>query len=502
MGPHVIIPLIYPWAVHEQLPLVFSQYLTKEHQAHISVLVCPGLEELGISCELGTPTPTKCDECRRSTSSIVKTILPSADIVPLLLETDFLERRLSYSYSTGASILSNVYKHFRLFAKDQVLQHDGAIIDLTDQISLYQLLYFSFRKALEDCRRLYGEISYAILFNGRFTPYRAFYDATRSYGITTIVHERGSIDGSYRIELNKTCDDVFTFFSLVSRLAASSKLSLRQASHLKNLLSSRESGENTGFLPFSGTECTTFNLPRNKPIVTLFTGSLEEKAAQNPSISMSSYQKIIRYLEILPDATEYHLLIRHHPNLGTIGCEKSASTFLLQFSKLLQESSINRHRYTIVNPEAKFSSYQIIRSSSIVFAPFTTLFLESLMLGTPTFTIAECFFSKCFDDIFTLDNHIKLHNQCGLDTLLNIPLPDQQYLESFLYYYLIDTSILFPALHIQNHFSPSISSYSDACHAVSLNKDSFSYLHRLAEGSMGLKSLVTSSDLHLQQPLS
>ena len=342
----MVVFVAYPWLLHHQLDFAFAHAL-KERGIRVSIILCNRVqrstrqkhgcevlhtaanpEELCVGCQQGYGQifhgfhhlPL---ESGSEAEAVIDRILP--DISQLSL-AEVMDVKI-------ADI-----PMYRIAYSTLCTRHRAAPLDiredwrglLADETRIACRVWMAL-----DQHRLYFQsepsTTAALVFNGRFTPYRVAYYYLESLGIDRLVHERGGSDDNYSIVLNRSSTDPL-FHSNPYHNSALTGLSSKQRRQCTVLatekLLQKSIGKNTGWFSFANAASEEAQYKHglddsSQPMVTMFTSSPDEVDFQPHKTFIEG-----RQLELLAKISEklkadgYETCIRHHPNTSK---ERSAS---------------------------------------------------------------------------------------------------------------------------------------------------------------------------------
>jgi len=420
----VIVFVAYPWLLHHQLDLAFAHAL-KARGVEITVVLCNRVQRSPAQthgCEVlytASDPEALCSGCHQGFRDVFQ---------------DFLQLPLDAGSSTE-EILDRLMPDLADASLSEVINQKLAGVPLfqiaystlctrhrvspLDQLENWRSLLVNEARiaarvwmALDQYRLYFNDQTHstaALIFNARFTPYRAAYLYFQSLGIDRYVHERGGSDGNYSIVLNKMCTDPLFHcnpaqLSTLDALSGADRQRCLQLASEK--LTSKMRGQNTGWFSWvspakSVTDEQEAQIARPlAPIVCIFTSSPDEVDYQPKESSV-----LARQLELL--ATVSHQLrsnglqtwIRHHPNTspefnaGGRGAERyiaeasqTASSFdrcfmgneIVNSLELAQDCSACIALTSSISLEIAFCKRKCIVDSSSLFA---SLFPDRMVLG-------------------------------------------------------------------------------------------------------------------------
>ena len=315
-----LIPLYFPWLVHEQFSLLIARRLIQTSNYKIIFLVCDGHSNSEI-CELTHSYPsdersTICAGCNKAKLSYIHDFLGDCAKHIQIIYTSDLISTLNSSVFDSINIKtlfeSTVFKRYRVSSWSEVvgLQSDASLNIIPEykfcERTLSNIYTLLFLKGLA--------INCAFMFNARFSPYKTIFTCLRLFNIPCYIHERGFRDSSFRLYLNITCDDLA---SVASHCMLSNSclpdLLYTNNQHLDQYLDERRNGLNTGFLPYQGksTNCSEspfHDTQSTKKSFLFFTSSLDEKAS-SINVTINDYITLFRGITDFCNKNELRLIV-------------------------------------------------------------------------------------------------------------------------------------------------------------------------------------------------
>ena len=133
----------------------------------------------------------------------------------------------------------------------------------------------------------------------------------------------------------------------------------------------------------------------NKKIISFFTSSDDEyEAIEGASLRYKDWisQGIaIRMISQIVKDLGYYMIVRVHPNLTNK--HKSEINRWLQHKEFIEKNG-----FYWINQDSSDSSYKLIQESDLIITSGSTIGLESIYLGKPSITIAECYYDSIIPD--------------------------------------------------------------------------------------------------------
>jgi hypothetical protein len=461
----LVIPLVYPWLVHEQVALkAVEQHLIDKRSGAIFIL-CDYIKD-NEECEIhgGARTTHErnilCAECFSSKLSWLRELSTmhqgQVQIITFSsLDATGINISEIHPGSLKRFVQSTLFKRYRVSSWKEYL--DVANSDYKEVMEICMLskrMYLTMHAYIKSLCYEYQRIA-VFLFNARFAPYRAIFDAAQKNGVPVLVHERGSRDSTFRMLLNIECDnisDIIRYFSTYDIDQYSNEIYDEQ--EYMQYMTERMNGKNTGGPAFVGRErLTNCSLtPKGSKYICFFSSSLDEKAS-SLGIKYADYFNILRACIEVCASQNLKLVVRHHPNLGKIANPMDAYHIVKMLNDYIAHADID---ITIIPPEADINSYALASKAEICIAPHSTLFLELNSLGITCLAHSKSYFFldsiKCFffdtDEMQKIVERIQSHLDCAI---LNKDL--LEYFRMLSHYYLFSSSLSLRSCSIVNTYT-------------------------------------------------
>ena len=298
----------------------------------------------------------------------------------------------------GSWVTSTIYTHFRIAEQglsDPVVQkaHRNHLRDGL-------LTYLTFSRLVHE----YNPCK-VIIFNARFTPYRAAYEAARHQGIPTLVHERGFIDDSFSFFENQTCLSQAPYRQIVEQWQ-NIPLQEPELKTVSHYFLERELGRNTNWEPFYTSQTTyeevrsLLRIPPNQKILVFFSSSEDELSfSKEWQTGISHLDFLERLIDIFKERDEY-LVIRHHPHIGGIGNNTPEGNFL---AKAYKQAETLPSNVRIIMPTEEITSYALLWTTDISLSFFSTVSIEAAARGVTSLVAQQSPYAKglrfCLTDL-------------------------------------------------------------------------------------------------------
>lgn len=301
----------------------------------------------------------------------------------------------------------------------------------------------------------------AILFNGRFHPHRAAFEALRRHGRDVIVHERGNIAGSFAFLDNQTVltwrhyRDVYETWRDVA-------LSDEMVRRVDEIMAGRISGRSMGYPSFYSNPSAAadvyerLGIPHGAPIVGVFTSSQDELAAWDDYDGAEDQLSMLDSLfEIYRDRQVY-LVIRHHPFIaGAINGVAEAEVLSRYHSQALRAPANVR----VVMPTEQLTSYALFPYLEYAIAPFSSIAVELLAAGVPTASMSAMPFAPVVPFPMESLTPEALRALCGrleAEARFPLPLPWFRQAHRFIHTMYLGLSYTFSGIGVRDYYNPEI----------------------------------------------
>ena len=133
----------------------------------------------------------------------------------------------------------------------------------------------------------------------------------------------------------------------------------------------------------------------NKKIISFFTSSDDEyEAIEGSNLRYKNWVSqgiAIRKISQIIKDLGYYMIVRVHPNL--INKHESEKYRWMQHEKFIKKNG-----FYWINADHPDSSYKLIEESDLVITSGSTIGIESIYLGKPSITIAECYYDSIIPD--------------------------------------------------------------------------------------------------------
>lgn len=245
--------------------------------------------------------------------------------------------------------------------------------------------------------------SHAVVFNGRFSPYRIALESCRRQGIPVITHERGWAQDTFVTYSNAMaietapiheCGEAWRDIPLLDS----------EVSRVRSYFINREKGLDINVTPFLTFQTehsrvrAQLRIPPETPIVTFFTtGEYELEFCDDFKTDISQLDFIRILIDIFRGRPEA-LVIRHHPYIAGDEVSPPDKHFLGEAARLALQSPEN---VRVIMPGERLSSYALMWNTEGAIAPFSTTGVESVARGVKAYGLKQSPFRLGLCGVFT-----------------------------------------------------------------------------------------------------
>jgi len=267
------------------------------------------------------------------------------------------------------------------------------------------------------------------LFNGRFSCGRSAISAAENNGVNFFTYDYKKGESPF-LFINTTVHNINQNIATLN-LIKDNDIDI----HVKNSFNMR-----INHLPtfekiytkkqVSGYFDKNYLIPEDKMIITFFLGSEDEFSYLGKYWGGKQYISQINFIEILAskiDIEHFSIIVRMHPN--------QASSNRLELNKLIRQLQ-SIENITLIYPEDKVDSYELVKKSKAVISSMSFIGVESYLLGTPSFFISKCLYSEYIPNsvIYDVDSFLSKINMhtIALDSIQILRAKKLYYFFAFL----------------------------------------------------------------------
>ena len=392
------------WIVHTQLDCVLGAAL-KNRGCEVKVLACDGIFD---SCYIvgQQPDPLKCQTCQNTSGEWFAKFGLEVVQMRSLLQADDWERASSWAAAVPLEELDHEASFFDghpvarwMRPATHSLLRTGTI-DFTDPASIASARKLLIHgalicRAVSRCLDVFpADIS--TCYSGSNSYYRVFFELMRASGAHPLVHERGSVDGSffiatgiptYELSIRKPAD--WAAWQDVP-------LSEEQLQTVVDSYTNRAEGKNTNFQVIHQfrTEGSRIKhrlrIPGDKKIVLAMCSGDWEFGMFSSFGGLSVLWK--RQFDWLEDTARicrengWLFIIRQHPLGAGKKTYPRATAFL---SEMLREHPWMGDHVRMIMPAENLSSYDLFEIADVVVAQFSRTVAEAYARGVPAVCVTN-----------------------------------------------------------------------------------------------------------------
>lgn len=307
-------------------------------------------------------------------------------------EISTLEKIKNFKFdgiSIGRGIVSSLISTIRDHRFD-VDENEEIIYD-----SIYSAIlnYLNFQKLVEELRP-----SEVYFFNGRFSEVFPLMELCKVKEITYYTHERGADNYKYMLRKNDIPHSIDYTSHEIKKFWKNNDP--KKEVLAEKFFSERIDGIEQNWFSFSKEQKSNY-LPHNfdcsKINISIFNSSMDEYETI-PDFKNLIYDNDNEGIESICKSFEgydnIHFYLRVHPNLKNMN-----NTQMREIRRI----DNNFRNITVIYPEEKIDSYELVRQSDAVLTFNSTIGIESLYLGTKSILLGRAFYEsideiiKCYD---------------------------------------------------------------------------------------------------------
>ena len=495
----------YDWDVHNQIEFYTSQCARSSDFDLTTIgLYCNGSNPyLNHTCELLKQVKPLdqahvCSNCHQSKLNKFTNVFDLNEnlFINKSLNIDYDKEELvdefeALSQVKKRNIISPALSTYRVSSTQELLEILGS--------QNYETTILQYYKSFLACRTSWNQLAnkyplnssntLAIMYNGRFHPYSGLLSALMQNNIDCILHERGTLPSNWRIAKNSVPYDALSLMKWIDNhynsvnctLTPQIKLDSETIS-LDAFMKNRYEKGQQNFLDFKG----TIELPSNinalingsKKFIVFYTSSLDEICIFDSTFTYSDQLTCLEELALACDDQGYSLIVRQHPNLGTIGCPTEASYFLNKVRTLSTEL-----KFLIVEPDINCHWSYLSRKSAFSVVPYSSLFIDLMYHGLPCITLGN----NAQLGKLTINNynwHESIKNLESLSININNDLANTEQkrrTKIFAFIYYLASCIIVPRAEVKDNYSVSSWSYLQSAKRKNNSIDFNGFIRKLLE---------------------
>ena len=286
-------------------------------------------------------------------------------------------------FDIGWSIVSSLVSYTR-----------NPFIKLTNYIDDIRTLYCETIKVYETAKEALNKELYdrIYVFNGRFSYTRGLIRLANKLNVPVFIHERGSVPEKYFVTINKTSFDIPYFYECVNKHWDIGNFFFRYFKG-RSFFKKKLNGFNGSWDSFtknfdSNVLPIKFNKKRKNIII--FTSSEDEFVSIDETWNNPFFKNQLDGLIYLCEEYSkseidcFDIYIRIHPN-----SEKLNQEYLNKLYSLAEFKNV-----TVIEPNSKVSSYNLLFHCNRVITFGSTLTIESIFWGKPVILLGNSLYNS------------------------------------------------------------------------------------------------------------
>ncbi len=360
-------------------------------------LYCQG--ELMQRCASALFSPTKkkfCKRCQKRYKLGCKIInLPKHNRLCLQTPTSYPDY-VTAKYSTmgevraleydGINIGLSMFENIMLVNRSETLDLTEIKYELTTALKISYIVYSNFKRL---CEELNPDAVY--VFNGKHQEYEPLLSYCDKHNIDYYFHERGANPGKYVLAKNKRWHDHNDTTDIFIHQYGDSYTQADQSIGIKWFEDKRE-GIDKQWLSFTESQKRQLLPPgfdSKKKNITFFNSSFWEIVnyeSRRPSREFIDEVGLLeRVCHEFRTDKNVHIYLRVHPHLSWEPTDQLAK--IMEFKKAAPEN------ITILDPDDKIDSYELLLRSDIIVVPWgSTIGVEACFWGKPCILLAPALY--------------------------------------------------------------------------------------------------------------
>lgn len=362
----------------------------RARDCRVQLVTCDGFYQ---PCAM-TRDAQNCTQCQAAMAELIAPLhLPSRALGEMLSQDNVKaadawvaeltnDELLSARYGSlpiGEWALSTVMTHFRVSMTRQL--NDSRITPVHRRFLRDTLLTFWAIDQLLD-RESYDVL---VVFNARFYPYRAAYEAARRRGLRLLVHERDQISFGFSFWEDETIFGIETAQRLIEGWSEV-PLTAGEARKVETYFSEKLIGRSSYWPAFyesvrQADARGILDLPANAKLIAFFSSSPDE-VAHLPRFGGTTVQfQLIDTIAQAIAGTDIYLIVRHHPHI--VGSSTSPVE-VTGFDEAYRQALGRNENVRIIMPSDQLTSYALFPYLTGAIAPFSSIARELIAYGIPT----------------------------------------------------------------------------------------------------------------------
>lgn len=293
-------------------------------------------------------------------------------------------------YDIGLAVLSSLISINRTPAPDLTLLKDQMIKLLRASFRTYHAI----KKYLSENR-----VNKVFIFNGRFCFLRGVFRICQHYNIDCYIHERGANIHKFALFKNVLPHNIDYMVKAIRESWDHAQVE-KKVPIAEKYYHARASGKQQSWFSFVANQekgCLPRCWDPMKMNLAIFNSSEDEFAAigdewKNPLYS-SQLDGIRRIVSDLSKHEGVHVYMRMHPNLS--GVNNNSVNAL---------HNITSDNFTLIPPESKVSTYELIRCVNKVITFGSSVGIEATFWGKPSILAGNCFY-RSLGSVYIPESH-------------------------------------------------------------------------------------------------
>lgn len=243
-------------------------------------------------------------------------------------------------------------------------------------------------------------------FNGRFSEIFSLIELCKAKNINFYTHERGSTNYKFMLRKNNIPHSIDFTTNEIKMIWNAKKNEVNKEKIGKSFFEERIKGIDQNWISFSK-EQEKNKLPNNfnssKINISIFNSSIDEYETI-PDFKNLIYKDdndgIKKICESFITNKNLHFYLRVHPNLKNLN-----NTQIFEIRNIDSQFE----NITVIYPEEKIDSYELIKKSDAVITFNSTIGVEALYLGTKSILLGRAFYES-LNDVIKCNTHEELIN--------------------------------------------------------------------------------------------
>ena len=271
-------------------------------------------------------------------------------------------------------IFSTLMKRHRVTSIQEIKEYVGENGRAQDNIQSLLDIYRQADRQISNFLKIHGNMTFAFMFNGRFSIPHAYLIACMNQKLPVICHEYDVYGEGITLALNASFGNVHQLYNSINLESAPSnwedEIYEYQYKKLKKIKNRNK--------------ILTRELSGLGDTLVYFTSSSDEYAADDPS---ASYESQVEYIEKLAEYANHNrckLIVRCHPNNGILLHPQAAVSFLERVRKQSRE-----YDYILLEPTSNICSYTLMDMAKCSFVSDSHIALEGLSAGMNIYSLNQ-----------------------------------------------------------------------------------------------------------------